>query len=122
MFNLKNPDCKMKFKEVTNNSQKLRQCFVPTLSFPDQCNRFFKSLDDIIHQCFKKVRIGTKSGFSKEIEQLFCEKSKIKMFLAGNICKFEETKAREKLEKISNLTSARNVKIVKDHIQNLGKV
>ena len=73
VFNLKNPDCKKIFTEVTNNSLKLKKCFGPNSSFPNQCNRFFK-----------KVRVGTHSGVSKDIEELLCEKSKLKMFLTGN--------------------------------------
>ena len=79
---------------------------------------------DIIHQCFRKVRVGTKSTLSKEIENLLSQKTKLKIFLAGNISNLEEeTKTREKLqtieENLSNLTSSRNVKIVNDHVQNL---
>jgi hypothetical protein len=58
VFNLKNPVCQAKFTEVTNNSQKLRECFLNTLSFPEKCNTFFKTFDDILHQCFRKIRVG----------------------------------------------------------------
>ena len=97
IFNLKNPECQTKFTDVTNNSLKLKQCFESNLSFPDKCNKFFKSLDDIIHQCFRKVRVGTKSTLSKEIENLLSQKTKLKIFLAGNISNLEEeTKTKEK--------------------------
>ena len=73
--NLKNQECKEKFTEVTANSRKLQMCFEPDFGFPEQCNRFFKSLDDILHQCFRKVRVGTKSPNDKEIEALLKHQS-----------------------------------------------
>ena len=55
VFNLKNPECKAKFSEVTMDSSKLRKCFNGTQTFQEKCNRFFKSLNDILHQCFRKI-------------------------------------------------------------------
>ena len=58
VFNLKNPECQAKFSEVTNNSLKLKKCFNSNQTFPEQCNTFFKVLDDSLHQCFRKVKVG----------------------------------------------------------------
>ena len=69
VFNLKNPECQAKFSEVTNDSLKLRKCFNGSQTFQEDCNKFFKSLDDILHQCFRKIKVG-KPIKIVEIEEL----------------------------------------------------
>ena len=117
-FNLKNPECKSKFTEVTNNSRKLKSCFQEGNNFPDQCNRFFKSLDDILHQCFRKVRVGSQST-NKEIDELLKRQSELKTYLITNDCQTTRNKLNDIENEISNLTSARNISLVNEYIQNL---
>ena len=59
-FNLKNPACQKLFHEVTQNNPKLLRCFQSRKSFPEQCNTFFKLLDDVLHQSFRKIRVKKK--------------------------------------------------------------
>jgi hypothetical protein len=112
VFNLKNPECQAK----------LRKCFNESLSFSDQCNRFFKSLDDILHQCFRKIKVG-KHFSNKEIENLLTQQSKLKIFLSKNLGEKAKSEAEAKLglieEQISSLSSARNMKTVQGHIQSI---
>ena len=121
VFNLKNPECQAKFTEVTNDSLKLRKCFNESQTFPDQCNRFFKSLDDILHQCFRRIKVG-KPMKNTEIEELLHQKSKLKVFLSQDISQEQKLNAEKKLtwieEQISRLSSSRNMKIVEE--QDLG--
>ena len=123
VFNLKNPECQAKFTEVTNDSSKLRKCFNESLSFSDQCNRFFKTLDDILHQCFRKIKVG-KHFSNKEIENLLTQQSKLKIFLSKNLWEKAKSEAESKLvqieEQISSLSSARNMKTVQGHVQSIG--
>ena len=60
LFNLKNVDCQKRFTEVTEENKKLLKCFQSTKTFPEQCNVFFKSLDDVLHQSFRNIRVGKK--------------------------------------------------------------
>ena len=121
MFNLKNKTCQEKITEVTSSSNRLKSCFLSDQSFPDQCNRFCKSLDDILHQCFRKVRVGIQNQ-NTEINELTKLKSELKTFLDTNKCKIADRLARSKLETIdenlSNLTSNQNINLVKEHVQN----
>ena len=64
VFNLKNIECQEIFREVSGDNAKLRKCFKMSKSFPEQCNNFLKSLDDILHQCFWKIRVGKSSEMS----------------------------------------------------------
>ena len=121
-FNLKNPECQAKFKEVTSNSNKLKNCFTDSASFPDQCNKFEKSFDDILHQCFKKVKVGNRNKKS-EISELLKRKAELTVYLNKNEKKHEVIEVRNEIKKIeeqiSNLISLRNVSLVQDHVQNL---
>ena len=96
-FNLKNPDCQKRFYEVTNNSKKLRN-FLIDGNFEEQSKRFFSDLNDILHQCFRKVRVGKKPN-SQEIKELLAEKSKLKISLEKNQkeCNKYQNKLRLKL-------------------------
>ena len=62
IWNLKNAGGQEKFRNVTTYSDKLQNCFLTEKDFEDQCNQFFKSFDDTLHQCFKKIRIGGQNG------------------------------------------------------------
>ena len=93
MFNLKNIECQQRFTEVTNKSNKLKKCFSSNLKFEDQCNHFFKTFEDILHQCFKKVRIGTNKNKKSEIQELLDLQSHLKSSQTTNPCP-------EKLEEI----------------------
>ena len=80
VFNLKNPECQAKFTEVTSNSKKLKNCFTNNASFPEQCNKFIKSFEDVLHQCFKKVKVGQINKKSN-ISELLKRKAELTQFL-----------------------------------------
>ena len=123
VFNLKNPDCQAKFNEVTSNSQKLKQCLIKANTIEEESNKFFKNLDDILHQCFRKIRVGKKSE-NQEINKLLAEKSKLKLSLGQNLSQSDKSDIENKIEQIENkmltLSSERNVQIVEDHLKLLG--
>ena len=57
IFNLKNYDCQQKFFEETSNCEKLRNCFKSSDTLENQSGKFLKSLDDVLHTSFKKIRM-----------------------------------------------------------------
>ena len=59
-FNLKNPECQKRFHDVTNNSKKIKNSMINDRNFVEESNKFFSDLNDILHQCFRKVRVGKK--------------------------------------------------------------
>ena len=59
-FNFRNIECQKLFHEATNQSIKLTECFNSNKSLPDQCNKWFKELNSLFHQSFKKVRVNGK--------------------------------------------------------------
>ena len=58
MFNLKNKECQIKFKVITNKITILSSAFRENENLNKSAYRFIKRLNGIIHSCFKKVRIG----------------------------------------------------------------
>jgi hypothetical protein len=68
-YNLRNPDCQQVFKEITDCSEKLTKCFSNDQPLTKQCNRWFKELNGILQQSFKKYRVNGKIK-ETEISQL----------------------------------------------------
>ena len=44
-FNFKNSDCQAKFKQLTNSTVKLTNCFQNDFAYEKQCNKWFKELN-----------------------------------------------------------------------------
>ena len=118
VFNLKNSECKSLFTSVTNENNKLRRCFEKEKPFPEECNRFFKTVDDVLHQCFKKVRVG-KQIQDKEVEQLMQQKTALKIKLSESDCEKHKVELEQIEKKISDKISSRNIGLVKESIKNL---
>ena len=81
MFNFKDCDGQQIFYNITNNSEKLRNCFKNDSPFLDQASHFRKTLEGVFHQSFKKIR-GTKrkrKSESSELDLLMNERKKMKI-------------------------------------------
>ena len=61
LFNFKNKDDQQKFFQFTSKTTKFSSCFENGGSAEAKSSKFFKTLDDAFHACFKKVRIKSKS-------------------------------------------------------------
>ena len=59
MFKLRDEEGLEKFKQMTTKSNKLRECFNNrnNLNLEDACNKWYKEVDKVLHQCFTKIRI-----------------------------------------------------------------
>ena len=57
LFDFKNEESQKKFSQLTENCEKLRECFTGNGSPKAQTDRFFKVLNNTFHQAFKKIRI-----------------------------------------------------------------
>ena len=60
VFNFRNSECQKVFHQITNQSEKLINCFDNNQTLSQQCNKWFKELNSIFHQSFKKIRVGGK--------------------------------------------------------------
>ena len=122
LFNLKNKECQEIFSEVTECNLKLQKCFNAEKPFPKQCQTFFKTLDGILHQSFRKVRVG-KTIEKSDIQDLLNEKLKVQKFIDSNQSKEALDTAQKKItlieEELSKLCAERNCNIVKEFTKNL---
>ena len=61
IFDFKNSECQKKFL-VETSKNKLSNCFRDGCDVEENCRRFEKTFNKIVHKCFKKVRIRKKKG------------------------------------------------------------
>ena len=69
IFNLNNKECREKFKEATtalNNNNYLSSAFDTSDDINTQTKVFLKKLENIVHKCFKMIRIKEKNDGEKE--------------------------------------------------------
>ena len=75
-FNFRNLQCQKVFKEKTDNNEKLRICFQTDESLEKQSNKSLATLNNIFHECFKKIRVNNKIRITEET-RLMDEKLKL---------------------------------------------
>ena len=109
---------------MTNNTNKFTVCFNnPQEKFSAQSNRFFKTLNENFHECFRKVRITNKSGKIKtdEVHEYLTLKVKLQCFLTSAKSPFTKKFINDKLEKLNKkimqISSNINFSIVSDQIK-----
>ena len=56
----RNVDCQAKFFELTNESSKLRNCFLKAGNIEKQASSWFKALNGTCYQSFRKIRHNSK--------------------------------------------------------------
>ena len=127
MFNLKNKACQAVFKIETEHNDNLAKVFDNDLPFEVQCNIWFKNFNDILHKCFKKVRI-VNSLKKKEVasnKNLLVER--VKLLKDSKSVKIDEsmkTKIEERIKKIEeeigNDVLEENIRDVVDTLKVLG--
>ena len=76
-FNFRNSECQKVFHQITNQSEKLIDCFNNKQTLSQQCNKWFKELNSIFHQSFKKIRVGGKIK-ETEFSSLMKRKNELK--------------------------------------------
>ena len=123
IFNLKNKECQEIFSEESENNVQLQKCFKSDKTFSSQCKTFLKSIDGLLHKCFRKVRVGKKIENS-EIQKLLDEKLKIQKKIKLTLIKEERIVAQQEMveieQRISKLSSERNCEIVNNYTKSLG--
>ena len=81
IFDFKNPEAQVTFQNLTENSEKLRNFGKIPYSPRTKSKLFFKSLNNLCHRSFRKIRIGSGTSFDvkrkERQEKLFLKKSEI---------------------------------------------
>ena len=127
IFDFKSQEGQMKFYRATSYSNKFGSCFNPNFSPEQNMNKYFKTLNDVLHQCFNKIRIRSKgpNKLSKmsEIQMKIEELSKLKDCLLETKCKLLATILRQKIQDIGDQLSdeiaEKNVQKISDQLSGL---
>ena len=128
VFNFKDKEAQKYFYEQTNISTKFKACFSDDKTIEQNVNKYYKTLDDTFHHCFKKVRIKSKNSEAKdesklEIQKLLTEKQQLQLTLKIAKCKLAKTFLVQYIEnletKISEKVSDSNAKKVTEHVGEL---
>ena len=125
IFDFKNQDSLASYKALTNNCFELRSCCMSDSPPEVQYRKFFKTLDNVFHKCFRKIRVRTEGDTSttrakgnKKLDVLFNKKKEIE----AKKCKSKSEKEIEILDLqihrlellISEILSEKNIKIVEE--------
>ena len=68
-----------RFFEITNDSEKLRECFKSEDMFLNQASRFEKTLNGVFHQSFEKIRGKKRKQDKSEVEDYLKERKRLKI-------------------------------------------
>ena len=91
-------------------------------SLESKCDKFFKTLEDMLHKCFTKVRI--KSGKrNNEVTCLIDRKPNLSLSLPSVSCKLMKEIITHEVQKIeddiSRISARHNAEIVKNDVKHL---
>ena len=125
IFNFHNKDAQMEFAKFTEKTDKFSKCFDDSKPIEENADKFFKTLDDAFHRCFKKIRIKSKSSKepSCEIQAELNNITQLKMNIdeAESILEVEtaQAKLKQSEDNLTSLMSERNAAIVREQLSQL---
>ena len=65
IFNFRNKVCQETFYEETDKNEEILDCFKTELPFKVQSMKWKKSINNILHKCFRKIQISKRKEVSK---------------------------------------------------------
>ena len=126
MFNLRNTVCQEAFKQETENNAALLEVFETELPFEIQSKKWFKEFNNILHKCFRKVRIvNNKKKENCEANSLLTERvelqKKVKaVIIDDDIKKQIEHRIAQIEEEIEKEVTEESVQEIVDALKELG--
>lgn len=100
LFNFKNEECQKAFFNLTSETTKLSECFQDDdQPFEKQARKWEKTLDDIFHQTFKKIRVTETKPKQTEVTVLLEKRKMTKI----EISKCDDNEEKEALEDTLNM-------------------
>ena len=107
IFQFKNRNSQLEFKQLTTNTTDFSNCFKNELEFEDQANQWKRVLKNYFYKAFKKVRVTNKQKVKKsEIDVLLDRRKKLKN--RQLISEKDEDEIDEIEQKISEKCQERN--------------
>ena len=122
LFNFKNMECQKKFRQKTENSSLLMNCFQSEKKIENACNIWFKTLKGYFYECFKKIRCKTDYKTLNPVSKLMKQRSElIQKIKKANDDKIEVLKAELNVInlKLTSFVAEENKKQVYDNFEKL---
>ena len=122
-FNLKNEECQNIFFQKTSETRRLTNCFQRAGGVENQAKQWFKELNGLCHQSFRKIRHKTKK---KETETtILMEKRRSLMQKLKMVPDIEKEDLKDELDKVekkvSDLIAEKNRNKVVENFKSLSK-
>ena len=124
LFNLKNKACQEAFYQETEENEELLKSFKNDLPFNVQSMKWKKTFNNILHKCFKKVRIVKNKKMAKS-DNLLRERVKLKTEIKSTSidedmkCRIEE-RIKQIEDEIGEEVMNDNHKVIVETIKQLG--
>ena len=112
IFNLRNKKCQEAFYEETEKNEELLKSFRSNLPLEIESMRWKKAFTNILHKCFKKVRIVKKKKMNKS-DELLQERVKMKNEMKSPV--IEEEMRRKIEERIRQIEVELGEEVVNDN-------
>ena len=124
LFNLRNKACQEAFYEETETNKELLSCVEDDLPVVVQANKWKKAFNNVLHKCFKKIRIVKKKDVNKT-DDLLKERIKLKNnFKSEGIDDEMKTKIKERIKHIEDdigeEIAIENYKVIMETMKELG--
>ena len=124
IFDFKSEESQQKFFELTDNSDKLRNCFQGISSPKIATDKFLKTLNDTFHLAFKKIRIRSSTTVpmarKDKIEEKMLLKADLEKVVKNSCSRNESDTAKHRLEQVESdiyeIISSKNAKAVTDQV------
>ena len=113
MFNLKNRENQIKFKEITSNNDNLSVIFDNEDDLNVATNAFIMKLNKCITTCFKKIRVREKPN--KEVEELFQKRKELR----SKDDEASKTKLNDVESKLADLCAESNYNKIREEISDI---
>ena len=121
VFQFKNRNSQLEFKNLTTNTTDFSSCFSNNLSFEDQARKWKRVLNDYFHKAFKKVRVTNKhKKRESQINDLIERRRKLKSKQV--LSEKDEEEVEDIEEKIAEKCQEENRQKVMDNFSEMNGV
>ena len=123
MFNLRNKSCQEAFFAETETNQELIHCFKTDFPLKIQSLKWKKSLNNVLHKCFRKIRVVKKKTISKTdnlLKERVQLKKEMKLLIDEDMKEKIEKRIKEIEDGIGDDLAKDNRKVILETLEMLG--
>ena len=99
MFNFRNKNCQKLFRKETNENVQLIECFENNSPFEAQSKQWMKAFNNILHRCFKKIRVVSNKMKENKAHKLIQKRMLLKKEVVSQDISIDMNMILKKLKK-----------------------